>query len=625
MKEVPAEQWQFGDFRLDAQRKVLTRTDGEAIDLPLKQIEVLCMLIRNQGELVTKDELQQEIWEHAFVGESNLSRHIYLLRKTLKSVGADERLIENVPRRGYRFAGEARVIGPDEIFVEKRTQTRTLIEFRDESKPARSRLRTVAFASVVILATVATTLVGYRYLAAESTRPVINSLAILPFRVSDSQAGTSHIGSGLADILTTRLSNIKNVKIRQVGALPSGENRDAVAMGKQMQVDAILEGSIYYSHEKVRVTARLIRVSDASVEWSGEFDRLRKEELQLQNELALQIVPALAVNLTSAERDRIAKNYTTNADAYDLYLKGRYEWNKRTGAGMVEAQRMFRNAIAADPAFTLAYVGLADTLLMHQPSSDEAAAMINKALELDPNLAEAHASDGFYKMFFEWRWTEAEASLRRSLELNPNYPTAHHWYATLLAIKGDTESAKVEMQKALELNPFSYNFLADLGQLYYFSGDYTEAEKYCLKALEIYPDFAFGHEYLHYIYIRTGQHEKAVAEIAKADEIHARFAQGNVNINYDPLGRYGKAFRTAGLNGYLEHRFPNEATGPESFYFYALKHALVGDTTKALDYLEKSTEARMFSSAFIKAEPIFDRLRAEPRYQQILQKMGLVS
>ena len=620
MGDPSSAQWQFGEFRLDAQTKVL-RHAGITVAMPLKELEVLCMLVENQGELVTKQALLDEIWEDSFVGESNLSRHIYLLRKTLRDLGAADGLIENVPRRGYRFVGEVSAVEPDEILVEKRTHTRTLVEFQDQ-RTALDRIRTAASVSLVLLAVVASALLGYRYLAAGEPTQAISSLAILPFRVVDAEAGASHSGAGLADILTTRLSNIKNLKIRPTGASPLGENGDPVATGKQMQVDAVLDGTIYYSNGKVRVTARLIRVSDASVEWSGEFERLRKDELQLQNELALQIVPALAVNLSPEEREAIGKHYTQNADAYDLYLKGRYEWNKRTAAGMVEAQRMFRNAIAADPAFALAYVGLADTLLMHQPSADEAAAVLARALELDPNLAEAHASNGFHKMFFEWRWSEAEASLRRSLELNPNYATAHHWYATLLAIRGDTESAKAEMRKALELDPFSYNFLADLGQLHYFSGEYAEAEAYCLKALEIYPDFTFAHEYLHYIYLKTGDYEKAVNEIARADAINNAMIHGS-SRGFDPARSYIDVYRRSGIQGFLDNKYPGTPQDPPSFYSYAVKHAISGENEKALDYLERSADARMFLVAFVKANPVFEGLRSEPRYHEILRKIGL--
>ena len=230
------------------------------------------------------------------------------------------------------------------------------------------------------------------------------------------------------------------------------------------------------------MTTRLVDVRDSSIIWSGEFDKVRLDELSLQHDIAQQIVPVIAINLSPGERQAIAKKYTENADAYALYLRGRHEWNKRNWPGMVEGQRLFRNAVEADPKFALAYVGLADTLLMSQPSKSEAVAVISRALELDPDLGEAHASRGFYLMFYDWNWSEAEAEFQRAIELNPNYPTSHHWYATLLAIKGDLTAAKSQLHTSLELNPTSHNFLADLGQLHYFSGEYDAAERYCLES-----------------------------------------------------------------------------------------------------------------------------------------------
>lgn len=622
MKEVSTDQLQFGDFRLDVARKILRR-GSEVIDVPLKEIEILSMLVRNQGELVTKSELLDEIWEDSFVGESNLSRHIYLLRKTLKGLGADDGLIENVPRRGYRFAGEVRVIEPDEIFVEKRTRTRTLIEVADRPRERRiGSFRVAAFATLFIVLTGASAFFGYQYFRTDD-RDAIESLAILPFKVAGDSAVAPHAGTGIADILTTRLSSIRTIKIRPSSASSGLADVDAASAGEQLQVDAVVDGTIYYFNERVRVTARLVRVKDNSVVWAGEFEKLRREELQLQNDLALQIVPALAVNLSGGERDALAKHYTLNADAYELYLKGRYEWKKRSSAGMTEAGRMFRNAIAADPGFALAYVGLADTRSTDQTSRGESAALIAKALELDPNLAEAHASRGFYLMFLEWRWDEAEASFNRSIELNPNYAAAHHWYATLLAIKGNTEGAKAEMHRALELNPTSYNFLADLGQLYYFSGDYPTAKEYCLKALAIYPDFAFAHEYLHYIYLKTGEFENAVVELRKADEINGAFVHGGPTAS-ERVIRAGTVFEENGIDDYLEALYPGRASDPPSYYFYAKKHAFLGEHEKALEYLEMSTNTRQFLAAFLKADPLFENLRPDPRYQKILQKMGLV-
>ncbi len=618
------DQWQFGDFRLDVQRKVLWRGD-KSIPMPLKELEVLCLLVRNRGQLVTKDELLSHIWEDSFVEESNLSRHIYLLRKTLKDLGAAEGLIENVPRRGYRFSGDAHAITVGDVVLEKHTRTRTLIEIQDEEMPSlaprRSGFGLYAFASLALVLTGTAAFFGFLYLGSEAPLPSIRSVAVLPFKTIGGDPQNSYGGAGLADILTTRLSRVAGLRIRPASAVRGVEYQDPVRAGEVLQVDAVLEGTIYYLSERLRVTARLVRVSDRSIIWSGEFEKLRKDELQIQNELARHIVPALAVSLSRDETDALAKVYTESSDAYDLYVRGRTQWNTRRTQGMIEARQLFREAIAADPGFALAYVGLADTLATSQSDADEAETLVLKALELDPNLAEAHASRGFHLMFYEWNWQEAEVAFKRSLELNRNYPTAHHWYATLLAIKGETDAAKSEMHLALELDPQSYNFLADLGQLYYFSGEYAEAENYCLKALEIYPDFLFAHEYLHNIYLKTGQYEKAVVEIAKAEAINASL--GSYSSNHDKASAYSNAFRRSGLAGFLDSRFPGTTSEPAEFYFYAMKHALIGENDKAIEYLEKSSDSRMFLSAFLKADPVFENLRSDPRYRAILQKMGL--
>jgi DNA-binding winged helix-turn-helix (wHTH) protein/TolB-like protein len=617
--------WQFGEFRLDVNRKVLWYQDN-TVPMPLKELEVLAILVRNSGELVTKEELIDQIWGNSFVEESNLSRHVYLLRKTLKELGSAETMIETVPRRGYRFSGEAWPTDADEVVIQRHTRThsRTLIEFQEPTVPATAawgHRRLAALATIVAILAGASAFLGSRYLARPD--PPIRSIGVVPFKMFGTDPSTSHAGTGLADILTTRLSNLKNVSVRPSGAGVGLTDLDALAAAERLQVDAVLEGTIYYIGDRVRVTARLVRSGDASIAWSGEFDKARRDELQLQNELAMQIVPVLASNLSGGEQEALATQYTKSRDAYELYIRGRYEWNRRNTSGIIEAQRLFRNAIEADPGFALAYVGLGDSLMMNQAQIAEVPLLITRALELDPNLGEAYATRGFYQMFFDWEWQKAEESFKRSLELNPNYATAHHWYATLLAIKGDTAAAKDEMHRALELNPLSHNFLADLGQLHYFSGEYAEAESYCLKSLEIDPDFSFAHEYLHNIYLKTGEYEKAVVEIAKADAINGRFTHEVQKKVEEPMGKFRTAFRESGIKGYLDYRFPGAATSPEQFYFYAMKHAITGEREKALEYLEKSTDARMFLSAFLKAEPVFEELRSEPRFQRILRKMHL--
>ncbi|MBA4185980.1 MAG: tetratricopeptide repeat protein, partial [Acidobacteria bacterium] len=394
---------------------------------------------------------------------------------------------------------------------------------------------------------------------------------------------------------------------------------------QKLNVDAVLEGTIYRTADKVRVTARLIKTSDNAPIWAAQFEKPLQDELRLQDEIALQVVDALALNLSGNEKNALTKRYTESADAHQLYVKGRYEWNKRNFAGMIEAERLFRNAIEKDPNFALAYVGLADRIATNTDAG-EAWTLINKALELDPNLAEAYATLGFLHTFHVWNWQYAEADFKKSIELNPGYATAHHWYATLLAIQGRTDEAKSEMRRALEINPMSYNFLADLGQLHYFAREYDKAEEYCRKALEIYPDFGFAHGYLSDIYLLTGEYDKAVDEDLEIAKTYGAFASQTDKSNENQLrdlAKYRVIYQQGGIKKYMEFLMTMKADNANIFYGNAQKYTFLGDKEKALDNLEKAFESKAFLMVFVKADPLFDSLRSEPRYQEILRKMNL--
>ena len=340
----------------------------------------------------------------------------------------------------------------------------------------------------------------------------------------------------------------------------------------------------------------------------------------------MQLVDALALNLSGNEKHALSKRYTESADAYQLYVEGRYHWNKRNYEGLAEAERLFRNAIEKDPNFTLAYVGLADTTAFSYRQAEMYPAL-KKALELDPNLAEAYATQGFALALHQWKWKEAEVSFKRAIELNPGYATAHQWYATLLAIEGRHDEAKAEMRRALEINPLSYNFLADLGQVYYLAHEYDKAKEYCYKALEIYPDFVFAHTYLFQVYLQTSEYEAAIEQTLKGDLAFYDAANPPGEQEKGKLFAEGvNSYRHGGIRKYMEHRLGNLAryvhnlNGP---YWIAWSYAFLGDKEKALGYLEKGFEVRAFWMAWVKADPVFDILRSEPRYQEILRKMEL--
>jgi DNA-binding winged helix-turn-helix (wHTH) protein/TolB-like protein/cytochrome c-type biogenesis protein CcmH/NrfG len=649
MHAHPGRIFEFGPFRLVESERQLFK-DGQSLQLSPKVFETLLVLVENCGRLVEKQELMSRLWPDSFVEDINLNRSISSLRKVLGETASSPLYVETVPKSGYRFLAPVVELESDEapIVFERYTLARIVTEELEEigdssglgtehcsTQPAapagavvrtRRQLRVALAAAVGLLACVFTYLIFHATSASGPATP-IKSMAVLPFKTIDAGEKNAHQGLGMTDILITRLSNIKDLTVRPTSAILAFENQDqdSVTIGQRINVDAVLEGTIYHANDRVRVTARLIRVSDQSPLWAGQFEKPLQDELRLQDEIALQLVDALALNLSGSEKGALTKRHTESAEAYQLYLEGRYQWNSRNSDGMEQAQRLFRNAIEKDPRFALAYVGLADTLAT-MTNAGEANLAVEKALELDPNLAEAHATLGFIKMFHEWKWAEAESAIKRSIELNPGYATAHHWYATLLEIQGRNDHAKAEFQRALEIDPMSYNFLADLGQAYYFAHEYDKAKDYCHKSLEIYPDFHFAHWYLSDIYLQTGEYAAAVDEYLTAGVIDFSYRASSSSLQKDRAREYvaiHKArYREAGIRGFLDEPEPANPD-PNTSYSIAKRHAFLGDKKRALDSLEAANRGRSFVSAFVKADPVFDKLRSEPRYQAVLRSMGL--
>jgi tetratricopeptide (TPR) repeat protein len=385
----------------------------------------------------------------------------------------------------------------------------------------------------------------------------------------------------------------------------------------------MLVGTIYSSGDKTRVSVRIVRTNDGSTIWGGEFERLTTDGMRMQSDIALQITNVLAQNLGSDERTALAKSYTEYSDAFHLYQRARFEWNKRNMQGATDAVSLFRMAIEKDPEFALAYAGLAEAMATINP--DEAEIIAQRAIELDPDLAEAHAALGFIQVFARRNWEQAEKELVRSISLNHNYAPAHHWYAELLAIQGRNADAKIEMNRALEINPLSHNFLADMGQIYYFNREYKEAESYCRRALELYPDFSFAHQYLSDIYLQTGEFEKAVDSELTAERIHGQFAVDSAERSRKldtTLEEKRSVALRQGKREFLK-RLLSGSSDNVFHYYDARRYAALGEKEMALTALESSVQSRAFHTAFVKVDPMFDPIRDDPRYKLVLQKMNL--
>lgn len=623
---------QFGKCRLDVEKKLLW-FGGSPVQVPPKAVELLCLLVERRGEVVTKDEIWHNVWHDAFVEETNLTHNIYLLRKALKDLGEDD-VIATIPRRGYRFTAHVHDLPVGDVVIERHALTRTLIEIENvggepamaEKKPfvLRNAGRAVA---LVVIAAAAVALTATAYRNWTTPKPGVRSLGVLPFREIGAHAESEHQGVGIADLLITRLSRIKGLNVRPSGAVVKFEGTQTASteIGKELQVDTVLEGSVYQTDKNVRLTARLLSVADGSVIWSGEFEKRNDQALRLQDELALQIVNALSLNISSDKQRYVAANFTENADALDLYVKGRYEWNRRSWAGMIEAERLFRSAIARDPDFTIAYVGLADKLAMGS-APQEAELVIAKALELDPNSSEAHATKGFIDMFHEWKWKEAEEELGRSIELNPGYASAHQWLGVLYGIEGKNEDGIRELRRAVEIDPTSPNFEADLGQAYYFDHHYDLAKYHCLKALEADPDFGFAHTYLWNIDLVTGDFKSAIDEWEISSRRILEYPtqpDAEKGLVAERFAASSAHFRNAPPSEFLDAAADRGNGSPEECFGSARINAFKGDNETALTDLTCAAESKNFGVAFVKADPMFDGLRDDPRYKEILNKMNL--
>lgn len=631
---------EFGKFTLDAGQKVLW-FDGTPVNLHLKQIELLCVLTENPGNVIRKQDIFDRVWAESFVEESNLSRHIYRLRKVFEEYGESGEVIQTVPRRGYRFTASIQHSSGDEIVIERHSTTRTLIEHLENSeepkfvispvhdeKSSSNRFSILILACVAILVTSVTAYFYQNQRVKSAALQGIRTLAVLPLRSLDSENQSNALNLGFADTLITKLAELNELNILSSNAVSrfADEDRDPVEVGRKLGADAVLDGSIQRANGELRITLRLVQVSDGSQLWSRSFDDLETEIFRLQDSMAIQTASALRLNLAP----RVGTDHPTdNLEAYNLYLQGQYLFRRRETTKSVE---FFKRATEIDPKFAKAWAGLAAAYAMGD-SMPQAEPTINKALALAPDLAEAHAVRGFVKMFLAWDWREAETSLDRAVSLDPNLVEAHHWRGIFLLIHGRLDESRIEIERALELYPTSANLISDLGQVFYFSRQFDRAEEQYIKADLIDDKFAVGR--LAQLY-RVQKRDTEAFEIYIADKCRSLTGIEQTAC----FSKTRESFERSGIAGIsrenLELYLTRSKRGkfPEGFeatewFGTAISYMELNETAKAGECLKNSVETRIpfgilnFTLPFIAFDPQFDSLRGDQNYQAVLRKMNL--
>jgi TolB-like protein/Flp pilus assembly protein TadD len=438
-----------------------------------------------------------------------------------------------------------------------------------------------------------------------------------------------YLGLGMADALITRLGRT-NLRVLSTGAVQkyTVPGLDPVSAGRDLQVDSVLEGSIQTSGDRLRTTVRLLRASDGSTLWAGTLDERLSDIFSVQDSISQRLVEALALELTEAQQSLLTRRDTSDSEAYQLYLRGRFFWNKRTSDGFERGITCFRQAVAKDPAYALAYSGLADshigTAFYHYASPHAAMPLARaaalKALEIDDSLAEAHASLAHVKTNYEWDWREAERLSRRAIALRPEYATAHQWYGVHnLAPMGRLEEAIAETRRARQLDPLSAVFNAFVGASLYFPRRYDEAIVECRRTIDLHPDFGVAHWYLGRAYIQKRRFPEAIAELQKAVTLSggSPLMKGTLGVGYALAGDRAAAERT---------RDELERLRAES-YASALDladiHVALGDRERAFRWLDQAADERAFHLIYLKVRPELDPLRPDPRFKALILRLGL--
>ena len=636
---------QFGEFSLDAQSRVLRR-GAEPVPLTPKAFDLLLFLIQNAGRVVTKDELMKAIWPDSFVEESNLTQTIFMVRKALDET-PDRRYILTVQGQGYRFVApvtEVASSGPETEAPVPAPNATTIPETELQSRPQRSSgWRSAGIASAVVLVLIVASVVWRWPLRRSPAEPLGRiMLAVLPLENFTGDAGQDYFSDGLTEEMISQLGNLDPAHlgvIARTSVMHYKHTQESIPeIARNLGVQYVIEGSVRRDSQRVRVTAQLIQVRDQSHLWAREYDRDLSHLLELQGEIAREVAnevefslsgqrPIVATRKSNAAGSSVTTTPETKSyEAYDLYLKGRYFWNKRSGDGFRQAADYFQQAIDKDPNFAPAYAGLADTFgLMSTwyvgPQNElipKARAAALRALELDEGLAEAHASLALIKENYDYDWPGAEKEFRRAIQLNPQYATAHQWYAESLGWQGRFEEAFAESEKARQLDPLSLIIASDHGTILYYSRQYDRAVKQGRSVLELDPNFGHAWALLVPSYLQMGKYDEAVAGVNRsAASIEGPWTWAWRAAAY---GRWGHAEEARRAVAKLE-QLPISRT--ERTAALLIAYSGTGKKERVLDLLERAYAEHSNAIVQIKVDPMYDPIRNDPRFKDLLRCVGL--
>ena len=583
--------YKFGPFLLDQGEGTLLN-GKEPVSLTPKVFDILVVLVENAGHLVTKERLLEEVWPETFVDEANLSVNIASLRKALGKDRGKQQYIETISKRGYRFAAN----------VEKVESPTASVVTRESS--------------------------ATRAAASANTLQATNSLAVLPFENVSALPDFEYLSDGLTESIINGLSHLQNLRVSSrntVFRYKLTEGMDPQEIGQKLGVCSVVLGRILQLDDRLIISTELVDVANGWQMWGEQYHRTPSDILAIQKEISGAICSRLKARLTREEKQRLGKYYTQDPDAYHLYLKGRYHWNKYDEQGLRKAIDYFTQAIEIDPTYALAYAGLADSYYrlsnVYAPTIEampKAKAAALKALEIDEGLAEAHAALGLVYMSFDWDWPAAETEFMRAVELKPNYALARQRLGLFYYLQARFDKSLYEMQLAAELDPLSPQLFLSIAGVFFLMRDYDEAQRELQKALEIDGNHQPALYLLGRIYVQLGKFAEAISIFEKLCSMDdAPMFKGVLGSAQALAGQESSARSTLkDLEQQSKQRYV-------SGHHKAIIHLALGDKNQTFACLEEALHNRCEMMTWLKVDPAFDSIRRDLRFTKLLRRVGL--
>jgi TolB-like protein/Tfp pilus assembly protein PilF len=590
--------YEFGPFQLDEAEHVLLR-EGKPVALTPKAFETLLVLVQKSGHVVEKETIINAVWPDTAVEENIVAVNVSLLRKTLGTGENGEQYIDNVPKRGYRFVASVREI-----------------PHQNNGFPAGGKKPPQAVNA------------STPDEDAAHEEPV--SLAVLPFVNASNDASMDYLSDGMTESIINSLSQLTSLRVMARSTVFRYKARevDPQEVGNKLNVRAVLTGRILQRGETLNIQTELVDVADGSQLWGEQYNLNFSDLFAVQEEIARVISEKLLSTLSGEQKKRLAKRYTESPEAYRIYLMGRFYWSKRTLEGLKRGVEYFQQAIDKDPNYALAYTGLADSYallgsveysaLPPTEAMPKARAAAIKALEVDDTLAEAHASVA-YVHIFDWHWYEAERAYRRAIELNPNYATAHHWYAMYLGAMGRFDEALEEIELAQELDPLSLPIGVGVGWQFFLTRQYHRAIEEYRKTLEMDPNFYMAHFLLGLAHEQESMFDEAIAAYQQAQAL----SKGHPLMIAAPGHAYAALGQRDEAQAVLDQLAQLAKRRYVSPYYIAAIYTGLGENERALAWLDQACESRSEGLIWLKVDPLFDSLRADARFADLLHRVGL--